>query len=255
MSCLLLGWTCVNQNRIEDTGHVWVWAAAGENCPAAANINDLLLIGSPAISEAAMPRSCSAASPCHRAGKGWHFCAAGPRFPQIFVYSCLWSCSGDTKYNQTITKTAEWQTNPWICVPHEAGRQKWRGMHANHKSCAAIVQIDRVSHQNETGLWKPLCSKSWGLNPLLFWYWVLSINLTELPGQVIKSPCHFLIIYKIGLTVSAPALYKGDQGLYGTTNNSQILPENCMPTFPSYLETSNLPSVSLKEDLFQHIIL
>lgn len=43
-----------------------------------------------------------------------------------------------------------------------------RGMHANHKSFAAIVKTDAISHQNETGLWKPLCSKLWGLNPLLF---------------------------------------------------------------------------------------
>lgn len=173
---------------------------------------------------------------------------------EILCISCACSCSRDTKYNQTTTKAAKRQTNPGIRVLHKAGRQKWRGMHADHKSFAAIVQMDAVSHQNEMGLWKPFCSKLWGLDPLSVLIFLLSINLTELPGQVIKSPCHFLIISKIGLTVSAPALYKGDQGLYGTRNNSQILLENCMPASPSYLGTSNLPPASLKGDLFQHII-
>jgi len=79
---------------------------------------------------------------------------------------------------------------------------------------------------------------------------MLSINLTELPGQVIKFPCHFLIICKIGLTVLALVLYKGDQELHRTTNISQVLVENGMPTFSSYLKNPSLPSASLKEDLF-----
>lgn len=143
-----------------------MWVTAGENCPAAANTNNSLLIGSTAISEAVMPRSCATGSQCCRAGYRQALLRCCPRTsPNICVILGLQLCSRcrrcykiQPSNHQSSKKTNE-SMNLFL---QEAGRQRWSGMNANHKSFAAIVQTDRVSHQNETGLWRPLCSKFGG---------------------------------------------------------------------------------------------